>query len=495
MKWKDQLNSVKCKVLNIKLLQTVCTISKKIKESLKKRIKNKKLFIAISMTIGSLSLLYIGGVIYFTGHFYWGTQMNGIKIGGSNLEEAVTKVEDTSKYYILELRERQGQLELIKGSDIELVYQMSKGITEAKENQNPWSWPWHIFEATHLEVTKEISYNPQLLQDKVNTLTCLTDQYIRKPVDASIKYIDGSYQIVEGDKGNTVDPIVLYTAVSKAIKAEDKILDLDKQSCYKKALYDKESKKLKNLQDELNHYLKAEITYDFGDKQEVIGQTQISSWVSVNEQMQVVLDEEAVADYIIGLANSYDTLGQERYFTTSTGRRVKVKGGDYGWKLNVQDEIGEVIELLKQGKPVKRMPLYTQSALKLGKDDIGSTYVEINLSKQYMWFYKEGKLVVKSDIVTGNLKKHYDTPEGTYTLDYKKPNAVLRGPGYATPVKYWMPFNGGIGLHDASWRDAFGGEIYRTNGSHGCVNLPSKVAGDIFSNIESGVPVVCYFEN
>ena len=104
-------------------------------------------------------------------------------------------------------------------------------------------------------------------------------------------------------------------------------------------------------------------------------------------------------------------------------------------------------------------------------------------------------LITQGDIVTGNLMKEYDTPEGTYTLDYKKANAVLRGPGYASPVKYWMPFNGGIGLHDASWRSTFGGDIYRTNGSHGCVNLPTKVAGEIFNNIEPGVPVVCYFES
>ncbi|QEH67052.1 L,D-transpeptidase family protein [Cellulosilyticum sp. WCF-2] len=495
MKWNDKLSSIKGKVRGTKILQTVGTISRKIKGSLKRLIKNKKLFIGIKIAIGGLSILYIVGVVYFTSHFYWGTQINGIKVGGSSLEKAIIKVEAMSNHYILELRERHGQLELIKGSDIDLFYQMSNGITEVKENQSSWSWPWHIFEATNLKVTKEISYNPQLLQDKVNTLTCLTNQYIRKPVDASIKYIDGSYQIIEGDKGNTVDSIALNMAISKAIKAEDKILDLDKESCYKKALYNKESKKLIDLKDELNYYLKAQITYDFGDKQEVIDQTQISSWLSVNEQMQVVVDEEAIADYIIGLAYSYDTLGQERYFTTSTGKRVKVTGGDYGWKLNVQDEIGEVIELIKQGNPVKRVPIYTQSALKPGKNDIGSTYVEINLSRQYIWFYKEGKLVVKSDVVTGNLKKHYDTPEGTYTLDYKSANVVLRGPGYAVPVKYWMPFNGGIGLHDASWRNTFGSEIYRTNGSHGCVNLPTKVAEDIFANIESGIPVICYFED
>ena len=55
-----------------------------------------------------------------------------------------------------------------------------------------------------------------------------------------------------------------------------------------------------------------------------------------------------------------------------------------------------------------------------------------------------------------------------------------------------MPFNGGIGLHDANWRKTFGGTIYKTNGSHGCVNLPPAVAKTIYENISAGDPVLCY---
>ena len=63
---------------------------------------------------------------------------------------------------------------------------------------------------------------------------------------------------------------------------------------------------------------------------------------------------------------------------------------------------------------------------------------------------------------------------------------------YETPVSYWMPFNGGIGFHDASWQPTFGGSRYLTNGSHGCVNTPEANAEKIINNIEKGVPVVVY---
>lgn len=85
------------------------------------------------------------------------------------------------------------------------------------------------------------------------------------------------------------------------------------------------------------------------------------------------------------------------------------------------------------------------------------------------------------------------TPGGIYRLKYIERYAVLRGPGYAAPVDFWMPFNGGIGMHDATWRSRFGGEIYTYDGSHGCINCPYYLAEAIYDNIEAGTPVICYY--
>ncbi len=85
-----------------------------------------------------------------------------------------------------------------------------------------------------------------------------------------------------------------------------------------------------------------------------------------------------------------------------------------------------------------------------------------------------------------------NTPEGIYAMTYKTRNAILRGRGYATHVNYWMPFNKGIGLHDATWRSKFGGEIYARSGSHGCVNLPLEAAKSIYEYVGKGFPVICH---
>jgi lipoprotein-anchoring transpeptidase ErfK/SrfK len=173
---------------------------------------------------------------------------------------------------------------------------------------------------------------------------------------------------------------------------------------------------------------------------------------------------------------------------------VKISGGDYGWMINSTKEVQELIKVIKEGQVTTKEPIYMQTASARDVNDLGKTYVEVDMTKQHLWFYKNGSLVVDGDVVTGNVSDKNATPTGVYKLKYKQKNATLRGDNYNTPVSFWMPFNGDIGIHDATWRDTFGGNIYMTNGSHGCVNAPYTVAKTIFSNIDQDTPVICYFE-
>ncbi|MDD7740137.1 MAG: L,D-transpeptidase, partial [Lachnospiraceae bacterium] len=126
-------------------------------------------------------------------------------------------------------------------------------------------------------------------------------------------------------------------------------------------------------------------------------------------------------------------------------------------------------------------------------DDIGDSYVEVDLVNQKVWLYQNGEQLLATECVSGTYGTDRQTPGGVYSITYKQSPAVLRGPGYESPVTYWMPFNGGIGLHDASWRGQFGGNIYINGGSHGCVNLPNSVAKKIYENLDVGTPVIVYY--
>ena len=104
----------------------------------------------------------------------------------------------------------------------------------------------------------------------------------------------------------------------------------------------------------------------------------------------------------------------------------------------------------------EREPVYLQTAASHDGPDFGNTYVEMNLTSQHMFFYKEGKLLIESDFVSGDEAKGFRTPAGAYEITYKQMNATLKGKDYKTPIKYWMPFNGNIGMHDGYWRTSFG---------------------------------------
>ena len=116
------------------------------------------------------------------------------------------------------------------------------------------------------------------------------------------------------------------------------------------------------------------------------------------------------------------------------------------------------------------------------------SYIKVSISKQKLWYYKNGKLVYKSNVVTGQQYVH-DTAIGTYSIRSKSRNVYLIGPDYKSFVNYWMPIYGAVGLHDATWRWTFGGDIYTYNGSHGCVNLPLKTAEYIYNNVPTGTTV------
>ncbi len=281
--------------------------------------------------------------------------------------------------------------------------------------------------------------------------------------------------------------------ITHAIDNLSKELDLEELDAYEKPEITSDNEELKTLAEKLNRYVHMTVTYQFGDSRETLGGDVISQWISVGaDGTTVLLDRDQVAAYVKGLASKYDTAYKSKTLNTSYGKTVTISKGFYGWKINQGEETSQLYDIIQSGESQTREPVYSQKANSHGANDYGNTYVEINLTAQHLFFYKDGKLVIESDFVSGNHAKGYDTPSGAYPLTYKQKDATLKGENYRTPVSYWMPFNGNIGMHDANWRSSFGGQIYMTNGSHGCVNLPPAVAKVIFQNISTGDPVLCY---
>ena len=348
---------------------------------------------------------------------------------------------------------------------------------------------------TEYEIPTMIAYDKTKLSEKIDGLVCLREDYAKAPVDAYMsEYQPGiGFSIIPEEQGNLLKKDVLTEGVVHAIDNLSKELDLEELDAYEKPEITSDHEELKALADKLNRYVNMTVTYQFGDSRETLGGDVISQWISVGaDGTTVLLDRDQVAAYVKGLASKYDTAYKSKTLNTSYGKTVTISKGFYGWKINQGEETSQLYDIIQSGESQTREPVYSQKANSHGANDYGNTYVEINLTAQHLFFYKDGKLVIESDFVSGNHAKGYDTPSGAYPLTYKQKDATLKGENYRTPVSYWMPFNGNIGMHDAKWRSSFGGQIYMTNGSHGCVNLPPAVAKVIFQNISTGDPVLCY---
>lgn len=230
-----------------------------------------------------------------------------------------------------------------------------------------------------------------------------------------------------------------------------------------------------------------------GEKRKTLTSEDFAAWVR-EENHALSLDREAIQAYVRKLADQYDTQGKPRRFCTSYGETITLYKGNFGWKMDVEETAEALIEQAQTGGRHYLEPVWDhKGVLFTAGEDIGDSYVEVDLTGQKVWLYKDGKQLLEADCVTGTYGTDRQTPGGVYSIYYMQSPAVLQGAGYASPVTYWMAFNGGIGLHDASWRyGSFGGDIYKTNGSHGCVNLPEDAAKQIYETVEIGYPVVCY---
>ena len=459
----------------------------------------KKIAIFVGVTAGLL--LATAGVAqgYVRNYFVRGTKVNGIDVSGKK----VGSLKKTIQNYALEVKQRRSGedasdtfTETISGSEIGLKLGTDAPLYDIIKEQTVWD----IFTGAKQEYALEgcLSYDEDALLTEVKQLRCLDAGYVMAPVNARPAEYDAgekSYGITEEKLGNTLDEARSIEAVRGAVSKLEDSIDMEKADCYVKPAITAASEEITKVVNRLNKYVNTKITYTFGDNTEVLDGDTIHKWIQMDENGAITIDTKRVKEYVAGLRKKYDTIFRDREFETSYGTVVKVEGGDYGWWMNYEQEEKKLLKLIKKGKQIKRIPEYHQKAAAFGKEDYGDTYVEVDLTGKHVFLVKNGKKVLETDCVTGNEARGDGTPQGAYSITYKQRDATLTGETYRTPVDYWMPFNGGIGLHDADWRSSFGGTLYKYGGSHGCVNLPPADAKKIYGMIEKGTPVICYYSD
>lgn len=465
------------------------------KKKTKKGKYKKAKKIMLGVLIGYVALLVIAygiGVFYYSNRFLSGTEINGMNCSGKTVEEVESNMESQIASYQLVLKERGDKSEAISASQISMKYISDGKIQELKEQQNPFTWFLAFARQQDYKLSATTSYDENALNAAVDALDCFKEENVVQPTDAHLEVQDGQYVIVEETQGTALDSDKVKEAVKNAIDSGETLLDLDQAGCYIEPSVLSTDENLAKQRDEGNKLLTVTVTISFSDRQEVINGDVMKDWLTTDEEGNVDLDRDKVRAYVQQLQYKYDTFGSSRQFKASSGQTITVSGGDYGWLIAPNDTTTKIIDAIKSGQSQTIEPEYTYTGYCRDTNDIGNTYVEISLDQQHMWFYKDGQLIVDTDVVTGCRNKGWDTHTGVYAIMYKERDATLVGEGYNSAVSYWMPFYANVGIHDASWRSSFGGSIYLNNGSHGCVNTPTENAATIYNNIEKGVPVVVY---
>lgn len=466
----------------------------------KRKKKNQKMVLwsSLGVLFAFLLGLLIAGSVYCSSHFSKGTIINEIDASGLTMEE----LESRMREYVLTVRERTGEgsyiTETITGDQIGVTVSNTDELNGILKQQNILKAISSYIKGEQQVYTVEnlYAYVDSALMTAILKLQGFQESFVTGPENAHISEYDPQtgYRIVPEIRGNVLNQTKTIQTVETAVDALLTEIDLEKAGCYEEPSVYADDAKLTERLAQMKQYTDLRIVYHFGQQEEVIDGSVLSGWLLVDEETnKVSVSEEKIDDFVVMLRKKYDTIFRSREFQTSYGKTITIEGGDYGWWMNYSQEQEQLKEMIENGESGERIPVYYQTAAVYGSQDYGNTYIEINLTAQHLFLYVNGEKKMESEFVSGNAARGFDTPAGIYGITYKEQDAMLVGENYETPVSYWMPFNGNIGLHDAIWRDSFGADIYKKSGSHGCVNMPYLKAKELYGEIAKGTPVICYY--
>ena len=452
-------------------------------------------------------LLIVAGIVgiglYFNSHYVPNTVidygLNSIEVGNKSYEVVaemlkqdlgshkytITKVDGSSQVVLLK--------DISENFSIEDIVKLLKVNREGKITETEFK----------INILDLIVFN----EEKINSVfNSINNDFVSNPItskDAYISYIEDKkqYEKISEEIGNELTEDA-YDKFKNEIINYNFDLNLVDLGCYIMPNIYKDNEILVNNLELYKKYETLVLTYSFGDNKETLDISFWNKWMTpqyseANPEMLIVenpfvLNKDSVDGYVLSLAKKYNTYGDTRTFVTSTGEVKQITKGDYGWILNKEKMSEDIMTHFSELKSEEKEAIFSQKAISFGENDFTNSYVEVSIPEQRVWMYVNGECILDTPVVTGNISKGHNTREGVFSLTYKTRNATLRGPGYASFVYYWMPFDGGIGLHDATWRGSFGGKIYKTNGSHGCVNMPLEAAKTVYNNLESNMPIIVW---
>ena len=452
--------------------------------------KGKKILIGILIAAAAAAALFVYfAVIPGMRTFSDGTTINGTDVSGMNLAQAKAALRDRYQGYSLKI-DFVNETEYISGDDISLELNDNanlKTLLDAQENGTAGS--------NQFIVEDLYSFDTAKLGELISGYPALNEDNMTEGEDGQLSYNTdkGEFEIIGGSAGTVLDAVEVKSAVADAIAELSPELNISAAGLYSGGSIAADSKTGQDLVDTANKYISSNLVYTFNDGEtETINKDVISQWVVVSNEDQAVLDQDRVQSTINDMVDNHSDETVTTDFKTTAGNTITLTVASATNSVDVTSFYNDVTEKVTAGESGEYDVPYTSEDESEYADNFHGSYIEIDLDNQVCYLYKDGSLVDSSSIVSGSVVSSHMTPDGVFRVYSMSRDVTLVGTGYESFVNYWMPFYGSDGLHDASWRSSFGGDIYLRNGSHGCVNLPSAFAAEMYETISTGYFVVIY---
>ena len=468
---------------------------------MKKRLK-LILFIFFITPIIMFGLIYIGLTAYYADSFMFGVFINGVYATGKTPEEINEKLLEREKEEPLTIVDKFDESISFDLKQIDYEVTFLPGLRKIHSKQNPFLWFKGLSGGySNYSVEPEGIFDEEELEKKLFETAFIQNAGDKSRIKVEIEKTREGYQLVDTTK-NLLNKERALKAVMKTLKEGKDQINLKEEECYDEVEFTKEMKETLALWEKIERFQSGKITYQMDEEREEILDASITcDWILLDEEGEILfdengelqLDEEKLKEFVGKLCDKYDTTKKDRPFETTRGDTVIVPAGTYGNKIDKKAEIEYLMEAFAAKKEEVHTPVYSQRAWGEGEDDIGDTYIEVDMTEQKLYYYVQGRQVLSASVVTGCTGKGNGTPARACYIYFKQRNRVLRGEDYETPVDYWMAVYGNIGIHDAKWRGKFGGTIYKYNGSHGCINTPYKEVQKLYELAEEGTPVMIFY--
>lgn len=457
----------------------------------------KKIIITLGVIFLFLGIGHTIGAQHFSQRFLMNTSFANIDISHLTKEEANAKITRELENHTLTLKENNEPIGSVTLGDLDPQINLTPQLDSLIQEQNQTTWLNGLFNDSNYEGVAEgdLVINQEKLSTTIDSIT-LSDTTRLSPTDATIEYSEEMGYYIEPEQiGTEINQDKLFDLVLDGLREGQTTVEVSE--AYLEPDITSTDESLLSELDQLKVYNNLQITLTIAGYEEVITPELISSWLYIDEFNEVNFDEDMIYEYLGTLNERYATYDDYRTFNSTLQGEVQLLPGTLGWSIDREAETQAILADLQAAVPVVREPTIVGIGYNGTLDDIGNSYIEVDILNQTMFVYIDGNQVLSTPVVTGQIGTN--TIPGAYAIWNLESPSELKGynprteKDYVQPVEFWLAFDyTGQGIHDANWQPYFGGDAYLVNGSLGCINTPPDIMPIVFEYAYPGMPVIVF---